>query len=71
MNDNIVAALDIGTTKIAVLVVKADSREDVKVIGVGTYPSIGLRRGVVVNIELTVEATKKAIDVLTLQYLYQ
>lgn len=61
MKDNIVAALDIGTTKIAVLIVKVGSRDDIQVIGVGTYPSIGLRRGVVVNIELTVEATKKAI----------
>jgi cell division protein FtsA len=54
--------LDIGTTKICAIV--AVQRDDglVEVIGLGTHPSRGLRKGVVVNIESTVESVKQAIE---------
>ncbi|MBU0482471.1 MAG: cell division protein FtsA [Proteobacteria bacterium] len=57
----IIAGLDIGTTKICAVVAEViDNRVDV--VGVGIHPSIGLRRGVVVNIESTVESIKRAVD---------
>ena len=38
------------------------SSDDINIIGIGTHPSIGLRKGVVVNIESTVESIKKAVE---------
>jgi cell division protein FtsA len=57
----IIVGLDIGTTKICA-VVGALSSDDINIIGIGTHPSIGLRKGVVVNIESTVESIKKAVE---------
>lgn len=59
--DNIVVGLDIGTTKICAVVGEV-SGGDISIIGIGTHPSVGLRKGVVVNIESTVESIKKAIE---------
>lgn len=56
-----VVGLDIGTTKICT-VVGERINGDINIIGLGTYPSKGLRRGVVVNIEATVQSIKKAVD---------
>jgi len=53
--------LDIGTTKICTVVGEM-SGSDINIIGIGTHPSIGLRKGVVVNIESTVESIKKAVE---------
>lgn len=60
-NDEIVVGLDIGTTKICAVVGEMSGNE-IKIIGIGTHPSIGLRKGVVVNIESTVNSIKKAIE---------
>jgi len=60
-NENIVVGLDIGTTKICAVVGELSGGE-INIIGIGTYPSIGLRKGVVVNIESTVESIKKAVE---------
>jgi len=60
-NDNLIVGLDIGTTKICT-VVGEKTNEGINIIGVGTHPSIGLRKGVVVNIESTVESIKKAVE---------
>ena len=59
--ENIIVGLDIGTTKMCAVVGEA-SENELKIIGIGTHPSIGLRKGVVVNIESTVESIKKAIE---------
>lgn len=59
--DKIIVGLDIGTTKICAVVGEV-SGSDINIIGIGTHPSIGLRKGVVVNIESTVESIKKAIE---------
>ena len=59
--ENIIVGLDIGTTKICAVVGEVAGK-DVNVIGIGTHPSIGLRKGVVVNIESTVESIKKAVE---------
>jgi len=59
--DDIVVGLDIGTTKICAVVGEV-SGDGISIIGIGTHPSIGLRKGVVVNIETTVESIKKAVE---------
>ena len=59
---DLVVALDIGTSKIAALVGAVDINNDVEVIGFGTHPSRGLKRGVVVNIESTVQSIQCAIE---------
>jgi cell division protein FtsA len=59
--DHIVVGLDIGTTKICAVVGEL-SGDQINIIGIGTHPSIGLRKGVVVNIESTVESIKKAVE---------
>jgi len=58
--EDIVVGLDIGTTKICAVVGEV-SGDGISIIGIGTHPSIGLRKGVVVNIETTVESIKKAV----------
>ena len=58
--DEIIVGLDIGTTKICA-VVGMISDGNVEILGTGSHPSEGLRKGVVVNIETTVESIKKAV----------
>jgi cell division protein FtsA len=60
--DHIVVGLDIGTTKICAIVAEVTEDGLVNIIGVGSSPSRGLRKGVVVNIESTVESIKKAVE---------
>jgi len=60
--DNIIVGLDIGTTKIGAIIAEIDGDEGPKVVGVGTSPSEGLRRGVVVNLEKTVQSISRAVD---------
>ncbi|MDP2847471.1 MAG: cell division protein FtsA [Humidesulfovibrio sp.] len=59
---DIIVGLDIGTTKICAVVGEARDDGMVDIIGIGTSPSTGLRRGVVVNIEQTVQSIKKALE---------
>ncbi|MGV3625452.1 MAG: cell division protein FtsA [Archangium sp.] len=57
----ILVGLDIGTTKICAIVGELTD-EGIDIIGIGTHPSKGLRKGVVVNIETTVNSIQRAID---------
>lgn len=57
----IIVGLDIGTTKIAAIAGEVTD-DGIDIIGIGTAPSKGLRRGVVVNIDATVSAIRAAID---------
>lgn len=59
---NLIVGLDIGTTKVCAIVGEFTRQNELDVIGVGTYPSFGLKRGVVVNIENTVQSVKHAIE---------
>ena len=61
VRENIIVGLDIGTTKICAVVGEVIDKE-INIIGIGTHPSIGLRKGVVVNIESTVDSIKKAVE---------
>ncbi|MCA9513208.1 MAG: cell division protein FtsA [Myxococcota bacterium] len=59
--DDLIIGLDIGTTKICVIVAEA-TENGVDIVGIGTAPSRGLRKGVVVDIEATVESIKAAVE---------
>jgi len=59
---DLVVGLDIGTSKISCLVAEVRPDGSLNVIGLGTHPSSGLRRGVVVNIEATVDAISRVIQ---------
>jgi cell division protein FtsA len=60
--ERIVVGLDIGTTKVCAIVASIDDQERINILGIGKAPSDGLNRGVVVNIDTTVNAIKKAIE---------
>jgi cell division protein FtsA len=57
-----IVGLDLGTTKIATIVAEVDPENNLRVVGVGTSPSDGLRRGVVVNLDKTVQSIVKAVE---------
>lgn len=60
-NGDIIVGLDIGTTNIRVVVGEVTGK-DVQIIGFGSHPSNGIRKGVVVNIEATVASIRKAVE---------
>ena len=57
-----IAGLDIGTTKIADIIAEINGSPEPTIIGVGTSPSDGLRKGVVVNLEKTIRSIEAAIE---------
>ena len=61
---NMIVGLDIGTSKIVAIVGEYDSASDgeIEIIGIGSHPSRGLKKGVVVNIESTVQSIQRAIE---------
>jgi cell division protein FtsA len=59
--EELVVGLDIGTNKIMVVVAKILSDGALRVIGMGSAPSTGLKRGVVVNIDATVQSIQQAL----------
>lgn len=61
-NLNIYIGLDIGTTKIAVMIGKMNLFNKVEILGVGKSESLGVSRGVVANIDKTVEAIQIAVE---------
>ena len=59
--EGLIVGLDIGTTKICAIVAEQNG-ERVDIIGIGTHPSRGLRKGVVIDIDSTVDSIRKAVD---------
>lgn len=59
--DNIIVSIDVGTTKICVLVAQSLGEGQVEIIGVGKAPSDGLKKGVVVDVAKTVHSIKSAL----------
>jgi cell division protein FtsA len=57
----LVTAIDIGTTKIVTIIAQKNSRGAVDVVGIGQHPSHGLKKGVIVNINATVDSIKAAL----------
>jgi len=58
----VLVAIDVGTTKVCVLIGEVAARGGVDVIGIGQAPSDGLRKGVVIDIDRTVQAVANAVD---------
>jgi cell division protein FtsA len=61
-NDNMIVGLDIGTSKIVAIVGQRSAEGTINIVGLGSHPSRGLKRGVVVNIETTVQSIQRAIE---------
>ena len=59
---NLLVALDIGTSKIVTLVAEITPEDTLTLIGMGSHPSRGLKKGVVVNIESTVNAIQRSLE---------
>jgi cell division protein FtsA len=59
--DDLIVGLDIGTTKICAIVAESGEK-GADIIGIGTHPSKGLRKGVVVDIDATVDSIKHAVE---------
>jgi len=62
LDRNIIVGLDIGTSKVVAIVCEINADEDVEIIGLGSHASRGLKKGVVVNIESTVQSIKRAVE---------
>ena len=59
---NLIVGLDIGTSKVVALVGEIKLDGEIEVIGIGSHPSRGLKKGVVVNIESTVQSIQRAVE---------
>ena len=59
---NLIVGLDIGTSKVVVIVGEVRPDGTIDVVGLGSQPSRGLKKGVVVNIESTVQSIQRAVD---------
>lgn len=61
-NNNIIAVLDIGTTKICSLIAQTNEENELKIIGEGTVPSEGLKSGMVVDLAATTHAIEESVS---------
>lgn len=59
---NLVVGLDIGTSKVVAIVGEVGPDGQIEIVGMGSHPSRGLKRGVVVNIETTVQSIQRAVE---------
>lgn len=59
---NLIVGLDIGTSKVVAIVGEVTPENEIEVIGLGSHPSRGLKKGVVVNIESTVQSIQRAVE---------
>lgn len=57
-----ILALDVGSAKVAALIGEIQSNGSIKIIGMSSQPARGLRKGVVTNMDLTVQAIKRAVE---------
>jgi len=62
-NNPIIVGLDIGTTKICAIVGQKNSNGKIEILGMGKTESLGVMRGVVANIEKTVNSIKEAVKI--------
>lgn len=59
---NLIVGLDIGTSKIVAIVAEVNADGGLNIVGLGTQPSRGLKRGVVVNIEATMASIQRVLE---------
>ncbi len=57
-----IVGLDIGTSKVVAIVGEVNASNEIDIIGIGSHPSRGLKKGVVVNIESTVHSIQRAVE---------
>ena len=62
LEKNIITGLDIGTSKVVALIGEVTMDGAIEIIGIGRHPSRGLKRGVVVDIEATVNSIQRAVQ---------
>jgi cell division protein FtsA len=62
MEKNLIVGLDIGTSKVVAIVGEVTPGNEIEIIGLGSHPSRGLKKGVVVNIESTVQSIQRAVE---------
>jgi len=62
LEKNLIVGLDIGTSKVVAIVGEVTPAGEIEVIGIGSHPSRGLKKGVVVNIESTVQSIQRAVE---------
>ncbi len=60
--NNMIVGLDIGTSKVVAIVGEMTPDGNMEVVGIGSHPSRGLKKGVVVNIESTVQSIQRAVE---------
>ncbi|MDG2410719.1 MAG: cell division protein FtsA, partial [Halioglobus sp.] len=58
----LIVGLDIGTSKVVAIVGEIDPEGGLEVVGIGSHPSKGMKKGVVVNIESTVQSIQRAVE---------
>ncbi len=59
--DDVIVAVDVGTTKICTLIAEVDQHRQINIVGVGTAPSAGMKKGVVVNIDEAAGAIQRSV----------
>ncbi|TXS96326.1 cell division protein FtsA [Parahaliea maris] len=57
-----IVGLDIGTSKVVAIVGEIGMDGDIEIVGIGSHPSKGMKKGVVVNIESTVQSIQRAVE---------
>ena len=57
-----IVGLDIGTSKVVAIVAEIGFEGEIEIVGIGSHPSRGLKKGVVVNIESTVQSIQRAVE---------
>jgi len=59
---DLIVGLDIGTSKVVAIVAEITEDDKIEIVGLGSHPSRGLKKGVVVNIESTVQSIQRAVE---------
>jgi len=62
LEPEMIVGLDIGTSKIVAIVAEVSQDNELEIVGFGSHPSRGLKKGVVVNIESTVQSIQRAVE---------
>ena len=70
-NDYTIAALDIGSSKVAVLLARVLATNEMELIGIGVSQSFGIKSGAVTNIERTVQSIREAVDEIEMMTNYE
>lgn len=61
-NKDLMVGIDIGTSKVVTIVGEVTNENKINIVGIGSHPSQGLKRGVVVNIESTVQSIQRSVE---------